>query len=259
MIHAALSDNSILYNDPFEEVMATQVRDNSVDLIVTSPPYWVEKEYERKIPFADYELMLRTLYTLASEKLKPAGYMVINFGEIHNSKGRMYKANCPSTYPAACLHFPLGREVGFDLQTSRIWRKQFARCNRGFSVNIRPMCVYDFEMIWVWRKPGNEGKEFVNDSKLSQRAVLGEDWKSPARIDKHCAAFPIELPLWAIDVYVNPEVEKPVVLDPFMGSGTTIVAALQRNCFGIGIEKNEEYFNYAVERITKETGEVYAK
>lgn len=247
-----MNTNYTLHHGDFKEVMECIAAD-TIDLVVTSPPYYVGKEYERKVTFEEYELMLDNLYRHAMRVLKPAGYMVINFGEIHNSQGRMYPAECPSTYPAACLHFPLARKYDFDLQTTRIWRKQFAKCNRGFSVNIRPMTVFEYEHVWVLRKRGNEGKEFVNNSKLSQRAVLGEDWTSPARIDKHCAAFPVELPLWAIDVYINKEVAKPFVLDPFMGSGTTVIAAVQRDCHGIGIEKSEAYFDYAKQRIEKES------
>lgn len=240
--------NIQLINAAFQDAMPT-IPTESVDIVITSPPYFVGKEYEKKVTLEDYTQMMCNFYAEATRVLKPAGYIVINFGEIHNSKGRMYKAECPSTYPAACFHFPMGRENGLDLQTMRIWRKHFSKCNRGFSVNIRPMTVYEYEHLWTWRKPGKDGKEFVNNSKLSQRAVLGETWTTPTGRDKHCAAFPIELPQWAMDVYVETGNDNATVLDPFMGSGTTILAAKEKGFNAIGIERDEVYFNYAKERI----------
>jgi site-specific DNA-methyltransferase (adenine-specific) len=209
----------------------------SLDLVVTSPPYFVGKEYEKNVTWQEYNNLLLGVYINVKRCLKPGGYFVINFGDFHNSGNRFYKAQVTSTYPAAPLHFRLGREVRLDLQAARIWEKQHAKTKIGFVCNIRPRHAFDFEHVWTWRKRGNFGDEFVNNRSLSQRGVIGKDWKSPAKLDIHCAAFPIELPTWAIKVYTPDNTRNEcIVYDPFMGSGTSIIACINEGCHYLGSE-----------------------
>jgi len=228
--------------------------DESVDLIVTSPPYFVGKEYETGWTWEEYSDLLMGLYQQAFRLLTPGRYCVVNFGDLHNSGGRMYEAEVPSVYPAAVPHWQWGRGVGFDLQAQRIWRKQFARCAVSYVVNHRPRNVFDFEHIWTWRKPGRDGEEWCADRKLSQRGVIGEDWGSPARLDRHCAAFPIELPMWAIQVHSRERGE--VVLDPFGGSLTTLLAAHRTGRKGRAIEVSEDYLQIGLKRLEDELAQL---
>jgi DNA modification methylase len=95
----------------------------------------------------------------------------------------------------------------------------------------------------------------VNKRGLSQRGVLGADWKSSAKLERHCASFCIELPTWAIKVYTrDSDRSESVVLDPFLGSGTTIVACINEGCHFIGIERDGDYFDIALKRIKQDTG-----
>ena len=221
--------------------------ENSVDLIVTSPPYFLNKEYEKKWTYEYYCSLMDSLFAEANRVLKPCGYMVINFGDYFNSGNRFYDADVPSVYPSSINYFKWGQDHNFDLQATRIWRKQFAKMGIPMVCNTHPRNIFDYEHIWTFRKKGGK-EEFVNDRKLSQRGVIGEDWKSPAKLKIHCAAFPIELPTWAIKVYSH---EGDIVLDPFMGSGTTALACMNENRHYIGFENNEEYFKISEERITE--------
>ena len=224
--------------------------DELVDLVVTSPPYFIGKEYETGWTWEEYSALISGFYHEAFRLLQPGRYLVINFGELHNSKGRMYPAEVPSVFPAAVPHWQWGRDAGFDLQASRIWRKHFARCGVSFVVNRRPRNVFDYEHIWTWRKPGREGEEWCADRRLSQRGVLGEDWGSPARLDRHCAAFPLELPTWAIKVHSREPGE--IVLDPFGGSLTTVLAAHNQGRRGWAIELDPDYLDTGLARLRKE-------
>jgi DNA modification methylase len=221
------------------------IDDNSIDLIVTSPPYFLNKEYEKKWTYEYYCQLMDNVFAEASRILKVGGYMVINFGDYFNSGNRFYKADVPSVYPSSINYFNWGLSHGLDLQATRIWRKQFAKMGIPMVCNTHPRNIFDYEHIWTFRKRGSK-EEFVNDRKLSQRGVLGEDWKSPAKLSVHCAAFPIELPTWAIKVYSH---EGNVVLDPFMGSGTTALACINENRYYIGFENNEEYYKVSLDRI----------
>lgn len=232
----------------------SKIPDNYIDLVVTSPPYFVGKEYERKVGWSQYEQLMKDVYKETHRTLKPGGYFIINFGEFANSKGRFYDCEVTSTQPSAPYHFEWGRKHDFDLQATRIWVKNHARTALGFICNKRPRPAFDFEHIWAWRKRGNNGEEWVNQRALSQRGTLGQKWKSPAKLNIHCAAFPKDLPIWAIKVYTKDDRRSDsIVFDPFMGSGTTIIAAIETGIHFIGCEKREDYFETAIQRIEDET------
>jgi len=240
-----ISENAIHEGDCLN-VMG-QMDDSSIDLIVTSPPYHLGKKYERGITFDDYCRMMESSLVEWNRILKPGGYAVVNFGDYFNSGNRFYDADVPACYPASINYFRWGVEIaGMDLQATRIWRKQFARMGIPFVCNNHPRGVFDYEHIWTFRKRNGSKIEFVNDRKLSQRGVVGEDWKGSAGIDKHCAAFPVGLPKWAIEVYSHPN---DLVLDPFGGSGTTGIACSELGRRFILIEKNAKYCKYACERL----------
>jgi DNA modification methylase len=178
--------------------------------------------------------------------LKPGGYFVVNFGDCYNSGNRFYEADVPSVFPASIWYYEWGREVGFDLQSTRIWRKQFARMTIPFVCNSHPRNIFDYEHVWAFRKKNGSSEEFVNDRKLSQIGVLGHGWSSDAKLNIHCAAFPYELPEWGVRVYSKPG---DLVLDPFVGSGTTGLAALANGRKFIGIELDPKHAEYAKERL----------
>lgn len=225
------------------------IANNSIDLIVTSPPYYLNKEYEKKVSYEDYCLLMQNSFSEWNRILVGGGYIVVNFGDYFNSGNRFYKADIPACYPASINFFKWGVEIaGMDLQATRIWRKQFAKMSIPFVCNSHPRPVFDYEHVWTFRKKNGSNKEFVFDRKLTQRGVIGDAWKSRAGLNLHCAAFPVELPEWAITVYSQ---DKAIVLDPFMGSGTTGIACkkLKRNF--IGIELDPEYFKIAEKRINE--------
>lgn len=229
-----------------------QMKAESVDLIVTSPPYFLNKQYEKTWDYDYYCNLMNGVFSLSSKVLKRGGYMVVNFGDYFNSGNRFYDAQVPSVYPASINYFNWGFENGFDLQATRIWRKQFTKCSIPIICNSHPRNVFDYEHIWTFRKKG-EKEEFVNDRKLSQRGVIGDDWNSEAGLNIHCAAFPIELPRYAIIVYSKPN---DTVLDMFMGSGTTAVACIKEKRHFIGFEIDKEYYQKAVKRIKNEQSQL---
>jgi len=228
-----------------------EMESNTIHLIVTSPPYFLNKEYEKTITYKDYCQLMEDTFIESNKVLIGGGYLVINFGDYFNSGNRFYKADVPACYPATMNFFNWGvTNANMDLQATRIWRKQFAKMGIPFVCNHHPRPIFDYEHIWTFRKRNNSKVEFVNDRKLSQRGIIGEGWKSPAGIGRHCAAFPIELPEWAISVYSAKEGD--TVLDMFMGSGTTAIACEKLNRKWVGIELIDEHFKGASDRISKE-------
>lgn len=221
---------------------------NCIDLVITSPPYFVQKNYEKGWTWSQYSDLMTSLYVEIHRVLKPGKYFVVNYGDYFNSGNRFYKADVPSVYPATVKHFEWGMFAGFDLQATRIWRKQFARMSIPFVCNKHPRPIFDYEHIWTWRKKNGKSGEFVRDRTLSQRGVLGEFWTHPAGLEQHEAAFPLDLPQWAIDVYS--ENKDDIILDPFCGSGTTLMACENRDRDAIGMELDKKYCELAYKLIS---------
>ena len=227
------------------------IEDDGIDLIVTSPPYFVGKEYELTSTSCEYGRLMEASFMEWCRVLKPGGYAVVNFGDYFNSGNRFYVADIPACYPATVNYFKWGVvTAGMDLQATRIWRKRFARMGIPFVCNSHPRPIFDYEHVWTFRKRNGSKAEFVNDRKLSQRGVIGDDWTSSARLDKHCAAFPTELPLCAIRVYSRHD--RDLVLDPFAGSGTTGVACKRLGRRFILIEKETRYCDLASQRLERD-------
>lgn len=219
-----------------------------IDLVITSPPYFVDKSYEQDWTFEKYASLMDAFFEQIHRVLKPGKYAVVNFGDYFNSGNRFYESDVPSVYPATINYFSWGRKHGLDLQATRIWRKSFARMNIPFVCNDHPRPVFDYEHVWTWRKKNGSNQEFVNNRKLSQRGVIGEHWRQPANLGDHEASFPLDLPLWAIDVYSSDKDD--IVLDPFSGMGTTAIAVTERGRRFIGIELSEEHCKKAYEKLS---------
>jgi modification methylase len=227
-----------------------EMSDNSIDLIITSPPYFVKKEYEKKVTYEEYCELIQTVLLETNRLLKPGAYAVYNFGDYFNSGNRFYEADVPSCYPASINYFQWGvQDAGMDLQATRIWRKQFAKMGIPFVCNTHPRPIFDYEHVWTFRKKNGSKQEFVTDRKLTQRGVIGENWTSKADIKTHCAAFPVELPEWAISVYSQNEDD--VIFDMFSGSGTTGLACIKQNRNFIGTEMSDIYYQDSLDRYNK--------
>jgi site-specific DNA-methyltransferase (adenine-specific) len=233
---------------------------DSIDLIATSPPYGVAKEYETDNPadqLAELLALLEGAFAQFYRVLKPGGYAFINFGD--NAFGKKINGTeMLTTIPMAVYYYPMGLRHGFELQATRIWRKRFATMSMPFCLNSHPRPVFDYEHLWTWRKPDGVGKEVVRDHKISRKGVWStspedDDSFESNVLEKHCAAFPLAIPRNAIILYSD---EGDTVLDPFLGSGTTVVAAQQLKRKSIGIEVNPLYMEIARKRIEQETAQI---
>jgi len=222
-----------------------KIDDNSINLTVTSPPYFLKKSYEINWTWEDFDILMKNCFKNIERILIPGGYFVINFGDNGFGKQNL-GTECISTYPMS--HYYWNIKGNLELQSTRIWRKQFAKIPFNGQAKVAPRNLFDYEHIWTFRKKDGIGKEKVRNIKSSCRGVVGEDWTSNAGLKIHCAPFPIELPSWAIDIYSD---ENDIILDPFSGSGTTALACKYMNRKYIGFELSNEYYNVSLSRISK--------
>lgn len=232
-----------------------ELQDNSVDLVVTSPPYWHIKDYgvEGQIGYGQsLHEYLKSLYIVWKEcfrVLKPGARLCINIGD------QFLRSIVYGRYKVAPLHSEFivqCEKIGFDYMGSIIWQKKTTMNTTG-GANVMGSYPYppnglveiDYEFILIFKKPGKKvapSKEIKEKSKLTKeewKEYFSGHWNFPGerQID-HEAMFPEELPKRLIKMFTF---IGDVVLDPFLGSGTTIKAALNLERNAVGYEINEKF------------------
>ncbi len=232
-----------------------RVEENSVHLIVTSPPYWQLKDYgtDNQIGFhQSYEEYINNLNLVWMEcyrALHNGCRLCINIGD---QFARSVYYGRYKVIPIRTEIIRLCETIGLDYMGSIIWRKA-TTCNTTGGASVMGSYPFprngvvkiDYEFILIFKKHGNApkvSKEIKEASKLSNDEwnsyFLGH-WHFPgARQDGHIATFPEELPSRLIRMF---SFFGETVLDPFAGSGTTSLAGMKTGRNSIGYEINSEY------------------
>lgn len=219
--------------------------DSSVHLMITSPPYNVGKEYDEDLSLKEYIALLADVFSEVYRVLVSGGRMCVNIANV----GRK---------PYIPLHLYLMQiaiNAGFLMRGEIVWDKGAsagASCAWGSWLSARNPTLRDVhEYVLVFSKGSYRRSTGQRDS-ISREKFLEcskSVWRfSTARATKfkHPAPFPVELPLRLIHFY---SFEDDIVLDPFMGSGTTAEAAVLSNRRYIGYEINEEYVKTSLDRL----------
>jgi len=240
-----------------------ELRDRSVHLIITSPPYWQLKDYgtDNQIGFNDsYENYINNLNLVWSEchrVLHEGCRLCINIGD------QFARSVYYGRYKVIPIHSEIIRfceTVGFDFMGQIIWQKATTMNTTGggavmgsFPHPRNGIVKLDFEYILLFKKQGNAPKPTVEQKENS--AMTNEEWNTyfnghwyfnGAKQDKHLAMFPEELPARLIKMFSFPN---EIILDPFLGSGTTSLVAKKLNRNSIGYEINPEYIPIIKEKI----------
>lgn len=241
----------------------SHIPDKSVHLIITSPPYWQLKDYgsSNQIGFHDsYECYINNLNMVWSEcnrVLHDGCRLCINIGDQF----------ARSVYYGRYKVIPIRTEIirfcetlGMDYMGAIIWQKQTTMNTSGggavmgsFPYPRNGILKIDYEFILVFKKQGKAPTPSAEQKKLSE--MTKEEWNTyfashwtfgGAKQDGHIAVFPEELPHRLIKMF---SFAGENVFDPFMGSGTTALAArnLQRN--SIGYEINPDFFTYYKQKV----------
>jgi len=226
-----------------------ELPDNSIHLMVTSPPYNVGKEYDENLSLQEYRNFLIRVWKEVYRVLVPGGRACINIANL----GRK---------PYIPLHAFIiedMQKIGFLMRGEIIWNKGSTASPStawGSWLSAKNPVLRDIhEYILVFSKDtftrANHNNERATISKEEFLELTKSIWTFGAESAKkigHPAPFPVELPLRCIKLYTF---ENDIVLDPFMGSGTTAVAALMTNRKFIGYDVDKNYVKLAEKRISE--------
>ena len=221
--------------------------DNSVHLMVTSPPYNARKEYDEDLTLTEYLDFLDRVWREVLRVLVPGGRACVNVANI----GRK---------PYIPLHAPIAMrmiELGFLMRGEFIWHKG---SSAGVSTawgswlsSTNPTMRDTHEYILVFSKASFKRSEPPGKSSTISKEQFLEYTKSTwafsaesARKVGHPAPFPVELPFRLIQLYTFSD---DLVLDPFMGSGQTAIAALKAGRHYVGYDIDPTYVSLAEKRI----------
>jgi site-specific DNA-methyltransferase (adenine-specific) len=224
-----------------------ELPDNSVHLMVTSPPYNVGKEYDQNLTLEEYREFLRRIWREVKRVLVPGGRACIN---IANLGRKPY-------IPLHCFIIEDMLDLGFLMRGEIIWNKGASGSPStawGTWLSARNPILRDVhEYILVFSKGMFTRKTATKRKSTISREEFLEFTKSvwtfpaePASKIGHPAPFPVELPYRLIQLYTF---EEEIVLDPFMGSGQTAIAALKSGRHFVGYEIEEQYVRLAERRI----------
>ncbi len=249
-----------------------ELRDESINLVVTSPPYWHIKDYgiEGQIGYGEtLHEYLKGLYRVFSEcyrVLKGGTRLCINIGD------QFARSIIYGRYKVIPLHaevISMCEDIGFDYMGSIIWQKK-TTINTTGGANVMGSFPYppngiveiDYEFVLIFKKEGyiKVEKDLKEKSKLTK-----EEWKEyfsghwvfrGAKQQDHEATFPDELPKRLIKMF---SFVGDTVLDPFVGSGTTIKVAMELNRSAIGYEINEKYIDIIKAKINNKNKSLFNK
>lgn len=248
-----------------------EVPDSSIHLIITSPPYWQLKDYgsPAQIGFNDsYEDYINNLNIVWKEchrVLHPGCRMIINIGD---QFARSVYYGRYKVIPIRTEIVKFCETIGFDYMGAIIWQKVTTTHTTGgatimgsFPYPRSGILKLDYEFILILKKYGNPpkvSKRAKEQSKLSQEEwnqYFTGHWNFPGeKQDKHLAMFPEELPRRLIKMF---SFVGDTILDPFLGSGTTFLAAKNLNRNSIGYEINEGFLPIIKEKLGLKQGTIF--
>jgi site-specific DNA-methyltransferase (adenine-specific) len=246
------------------------ITDEAIHLVVTSPPYWVLKKYpsqpDQLGDIADYEAFQENLdkvWRHCYRILAKGGRLVCVVGDVciarRHNKGRHMVVPLHADISVRC------RKIGFDYLTPILWHKI---ANASYEVEngssflgkpFEPNAIIknDIEYILMLRKPGayrqptEEQRRLSRISKRDHAKWFRSIWLDVpgASTKQHPAPFPLELANRLVRMF---SFVGDTVLDPFVGTGTTLLAAIRCQRNAIGVEVDPEYISLARRRLAAE-------
>jgi modification methylase len=241
----------------------TELRDKSIQLVITSPPYWQLKDYgiDEQIGFNDsYENYINNLNLVWKEcyrVLDNGCRLCVNIGD---QFARSVYYGRYKVIPIRTEIIKFCESIGFDYMGAIIWQKKTTTNTTGgasimgsFPFPRNGILSIDYEFILLFKKLGTSTRP--DKTSKEQSRMTKEEWKEyfsghwnfgGVRQDGHIAMFPEELPKRLIKMF---SFVGDTILDPFLGSGTTSLAAKNLNRNSVGYEINHEFIPYIKQKL----------
>jgi adenine-specific DNA-methyltransferase len=237
-----------------------QIPDEKIQLVVTSPPYNIGKKYETRLSLTDYVEQQRSVIKECVRVLSPTGSICWQVGNY---------VDAGEIVPLDTVLHPIFRELKLKMRNRIIWHFEHGlHCSRRFSGRYETIIwftktddyVFNLDAVRVPQKyPGKKHFKGPKAGKYSCNPLgknPGDLWVIPNvksnHVEKtiHPCQFPVELVERLVLALTN---QNEWVFDPFLGVGTTIVAAIRHQRRGAGAEIVREYLSIACERIREES------
>ncbi len=228
----------------------SMIPDNSLHLMITSPPYNVSKEYDEDLSLKEYLELLRKVFSETFRVLINGGRACVNVANL----GR--KPYIPlSDYISQMM-----MEIGFNMRGEIIWNKAASASPStawgSWMSASNPILRDIHEYILVFSKGDYKRERKKSEKEVKRNTIAKEEFMEwtksiwtfnaeSARRVGHPAPFPVDLPYRLIQLY---SFTNDIVLDPFMGSGTTAIAALKSYRSYVGFEISKEYIKLTEQR-----------
>lgn len=239
-----------IYND---DILKTEcMREGTIDLIITSPPYNVDIKYnshDDRMSYEDYLAFTREWLAKCYSLAKDDGRFCLNIPLDKNKGGQQ----------SVCADITtIAKQVGWKYHSTIVWNEQNISRRTAWGSWLSasaPYVIAPVEVIVVlykkrWKKSSGSRKSDITKEEFMNwtNGMWDFSGESKKKIG-HPAPFPVELPKRCIKLfsYVG-----DTILDPFLGSGTTLIACVETGRKGIGIEIDESYCEMAKQRLIKE-------
>ena len=257
-------DNKIKLIHGDSAIVLSELEANSIDNMVTSPPYYNAREYSQWPNLHSY---LNDMYKIVVESchaLKPGGVFLFNIGDIFDNENIVVKSKMgEKRIPLGAYIILLFQKAGFELLDNVIWYKGEPQSNRHKNDGNytpyyqRPANCY--EHMFIFKKKGaklclNKNVDEIHLRNNLQKFIpVYKIGKGGVNRYGHTAPFPPDIPLFSIMTFTK---EGELVLDPFSGSSTSPITAQKTNRIGIGIELNEDYISLSCEKAMENNIEI---
>ena len=239
-----LKNNLEIFNHN-SSLYLNKIAKNQIGAAITSPPYYNAREYSQWDNLIMYLTDMMINANSVYKSLINNSYYLYNIGDIV-SEDNIYVNSNMSKHRIqlgflSCLIFEI---VGFNLTGNIIWDKGEVQSKRNSTINlfsgyIRPVNCY--EHIFVF----NKGKDITNNSSIVKINPVIKINNKGENTYKHTAPYPLDL----VEQIKKFALKNKYILDPFLGSGTTLVWCKQNHYKGIGFELNKEYYNLCIKNV----------